>query len=78
MSDPTLHDLFAQLGLDNSPEKVSEFIRNHQLPLGASIDNAFFFDDAQTAFIRQAWLADAEWVYAIEQLNIALHQREND
>jgi len=75
MIDPNLKDLFTQLGLDNSPEKIKEFIENHQLTNDQSIDKAPFFDEAQVAFIRESWLEDAEWVYTIEQLNIELHRK---
>jgi len=77
-STPNLSDLFAQLGLNNSPEEIRVFIKDHQLTNTEPLDEAPFFDDAQVAFIRESWLADAEWVYAIDQLNIALHHSINE
>jgi len=78
MSDRNLTDLFAQLGLCYSPEEITKFINNHQLAHAVSIDDAPFFNDAQLAFIRESWLADAEWVCSIEQLNVALHRNPKE
>ncbi len=69
----TMNELFAQLGLDNSDEAIKQFIKAHQLPDDVQINQAPFFNEAQRAFITEAWQMDAVFVNAVEELNARLH-----
>lgn len=69
----TMNDLFAQLGLDNSDEAIEQFIQQNQLPKSVQLNEAPFFNDAQRAFISEAWRADALFVNVVEELNARLH-----
>lgn len=69
----TINDLFDQLGLDSSDEAIEQFIKENQLPEGVALNEAPFFNDAQRAFINEAWKANALFVTAVEELNARLH-----
>lgn len=67
-----LGGLFAQLGLDDSPQAISRFIQSHPLPAGVALADAPFWQASQAAFLRQALADDAEWSDAADTLAIAL------
>jgi len=66
-------DLFAQLGLDNDNESIGQFIDRHG-PLDCSIKlaDAPFWSEAQSTFLREQILADADWAELVDQLSTAL------
>ena len=68
------HDLFAQLGLPNSPEAIAAFLNQHRpLPNNVLLADAAFWDAAQAQFIREKKLEDSpEWAQLIDQLSEAL------
>lgn len=70
------HDLFAQLGLPNTPEAIASFLRKHSpLPNDILLADAPFWDTAQAQFIREKKQQDApEWVQLIDQLSEALRE----
>ncbi|ROR23142.1 uncharacterized protein DUF2789 [Comamonas sp. BIGb0124] len=72
-ADPTMTNLFLQLGLDAEPETIAEFIQSHQLPADTLIADASFWSDAQRQFIAEQIKADAPWALIVDQLNEALH-----
>jgi NAD(P)H-dependent FMN reductase len=70
------HDLFAQLGLSNSPEAIAAFLNQHR-PLSNDVllADAPFWDESQAQFIREKKLQDApEWTQLIDQLSEALRE----
>lgn len=69
----TMQDLFAQLGLDSSPEAISKFVRTHALHRNEDLHDARFWTASQAEFIRDAWIEDADWVHAIDELETLLH-----
>lgn len=73
------HDLFAQLGLPNSPEAIADFLGRHRpLPNDILLADAPFWDESQAAFIREKKLQDSpEWIQMIDQLSEALRQPAN-
>lgn len=73
LSTPTMHDLFAQLGLPNDEDDVQQFIARHRpIPEATALPDAAFWTPAQTQFLREQWQRDAEWAEVVDQLNIAL------
>ncbi|MDO4223793.1 MAG: DUF2789 family protein [Acinetobacter sp.] len=68
-----MNELFAQLGLESSDEAIEQFIKTHQLSDDIPLNEAPFFNDAQKAFINEAWRADAVFVTMVEELNVRLH-----
>ncbi|MBU2977158.1 DUF2789 domain-containing protein [Alteromonas sp. C1M14] len=71
---PTMEDLFTQLGLKNSPQAINQFIDKHRgMNSKRHIEEAPFWNDSQATFLRSALLEDADWVEVIDQLNTQLH-----
>lgn len=75
------HDLpalFAQLGLQNSDQAITEFISKHKLAPNEFIEKADFWTRSQAEFIRQSWHEDADWVVVIDELNVRLRQNQQN
>jgi hypothetical protein len=71
----TLADLFQQLGLPAAPEEIGDFIASGRpLPDELALHAAPFWSPAQSAFLLENLLADADWALAIDQLNMALRE----
>jgi len=66
-------DLFEQLGLPSDEASIRQFCAQHRLHEGEKLSEAHFFSDSQQQFIRDALIADSDWVVQIDQLNTALH-----
>lgn len=66
-------ELFAQLGLPTDDAGIEAFLHQHS-PLAADIEleNAPFWNPAQSAFLREEWREDADWAELVDQLNLAL------
>lgn len=73
---PTLETLFAQLGLDSTPEGIDEFIAGHPLRAGVKLIDAPFWSDRQAQFLKEELREDAEWAIAVDELNQRLHQSQ--
>ena len=77
MIETTIHsmcNLFAQLGLPNDSDSIQQFITTHRgLNKGILISEAPFWTAAQSAFLKEEILMDADWVAVIDELNTALH-----
>ncbi|MEQ8954582.1 MAG: DUF2789 family protein [Gammaproteobacteria bacterium] len=75
LNDPDLCELFAQLGLDNSPAAVESFIADHcPIPQGISLHKAEFWTPVQAEFLCQAIADDAEWAVVVERLDSRLRK----
>lgn len=75
---PTMHDLFTQLGLDASDEGIDKFIEDHKgMNKSRHIEEAPFWNASQCAFLKQAIDEDAEWVVIIDDLNAQLHHDQS-
>lgn len=72
--EPTMSDLFIQLGLDNSQEAIEQFIASHQLPQDVFLNQADYWAASQSAFIQEEWRRDAMWTHILDELNIRLHE----
>ena len=70
----TIYDLFGQLGLANDAASISNFISAQQ-PLGPSLrlEEAAFWNASQRHLLQEQLAIDADWSYAVDQLNLALH-----
>ena len=66
-------NLFAQLGLPDSPEQIKVFIQTHS-PLSPDIrlEDASFWTPSQAALLREEIIEDADWAEVVDQLNAAL------
>ncbi len=67
------HDLFAQLGLPNDAQAITQFLAQHTpLPDGIPLADAPFWTPAQASFLREALEQDSDWAELVDQLNEAL------
>lgn len=74
VSNHTLSDLFAQLGLPSDPAGIEEFIAAHRpLEQGVALYRAPFWSNAQRTFLKEEIIEDADWALAIDELNTRLH-----
>jgi hypothetical protein len=67
-------NLFLQLGLDASEEKIAEFIGKNQLPLGVGLLDAPFWNEGQRQFLEEKLASDGAWTTIIDQLSESLHE----
>lgn len=73
--EPPIHkysELFAQLGLDDTPEAIDQFIASHKLDEQTRLEDAPFWSPAQSDFLRQALEADSDWAELVDELNAEL------
>lgn len=72
-NNPTMNDLFCQLGLSPEQQEIEAFIERYRgLNSSVHIENAPFWTPAQASFIQSALAEDAEWAELIDQLNSRL------
>jgi hypothetical protein len=70
----TLSNLFAQLGLPSSTAAIDAFILSHRtLGNDVALYRAPFWTDAQSAFLKEEIIGDADWAVVIDELNSLLH-----
>lgn len=75
ISNHTMSDLFAQLGLPSEEGDIEAFVAQHgAMPDGTRLADAAFWSDAQSRFLRQEHLEDADWAQVIDELNLMLHR----
>ena len=66
----SMQDLFKQLGLPDSEEKIDEFIRqNSPLPRNIDLHKAPFWSASQAEFILSAKQNDADWSILVDDLD---------
>lgn len=69
----SMKNLFAQLGLASDPDAIERFIATHSpLPESVELADAPFWTTAQSAFLREEILEDADWAEVVDQLNASL------
>jgi len=75
VEQPTMKDLFGQLGLDNSDSAIEKFIQQHKgMAKSQHIEDAPFWSPSQASFIKTSICDDSNWAEVIDQLNALLHQ----
>ena len=72
-TEPTMTNLFLQLGLDASEEGIAQFIKDRQLPTAVALGDAHYWSDAQRQFLVEQLKADAHWAVVVDKLNQSLH-----
>ena len=73
-TEPTMTNLFLQLGLDADDAAIARFIGEHQLAAGTHLADASFWNDGQRQFLAEQLKADAAWALVVDQLNESLHE----
>ncbi len=72
-TEPTLSNLFEQLGLDADEQAIDQFIQSHQLAAGVALADAHFWNVGQRQFLAEQLKDDAQWAEIVDQLNESLH-----
>lgn len=73
----SIHNLFTQLGLASDDASIAHFIQNHRaLASNVVLSEASFWTPAQSTFLREEILKDADWAEVIDQLNAELHAQK--
>lgn len=72
-TDPTMTNLFLQLGLDASEQGIAQFIQGHQLAADVRVADAPYWNPGQREFLAEQLKDDAQWAEIVDQLNEALH-----
>jgi Protein of unknown function (DUF2789) len=69
----TLQMLFCQLGLADDVEQINAFIELHRpLPGDIALSKAYFWNEAQTAFLIEAIEDDSDWCALVDKLDCLL------
>ena len=69
----TMSDLFAKLGLPNSPAAIDAFIEKRRpLPQAEPLAAATFWTAEQAAFLREARQEYSDWAEVVDELNCLL------
>jgi hypothetical protein len=75
LTNHSVSDLFAQLGLPNDEAAIQAFVASHRpLPGGQRLADAPFWTEAQARFLRDEIREDADWAEVVDQLNLMLHE----
>ena len=75
LSNHSLSELFAQLGLPNEDADIEAFVVAHgPLPERTSLAEAPFWSSVQSRFLHDEIIEDADWAPVIDQLNVMLHR----
>lgn len=73
IGNPTLKDLFNQLGLKDDESAINQFIDTHKgLDSKTKLEDAPFWNASQANLLRGALQEDADWAEIIDQLNSRL------
>lgn len=71
----SLPALFKQLGLDDDPISIDQFIASHSpLKPDLHLAEAFFWSKSQAQFLRDEILEDADWAEVVDQLDVMLRK----
>lgn len=74
-STHSIQTLFHQLGLKSDEEQISAFIEKHKpLPAHIILHEAYFWNDAQVAFLIEAIEEDSDWCEFVDQLDCLLRE----
>lgn len=69
-----MESLFAQLGLPSDRSSIDVFISQHQLPDNVELADANFWTTAQSTFLREEIIEDADWAEVVDELDCLLHK----
>ena len=72
-TEPTMTNLFLQLGLDASEQGIAEFIKANQLPNTVTMCEAPYWNASQRELLSDQLKSGAPWALIVDQLSQALH-----
>jgi len=68
LNNPTLAELFKQLGLSAEKMHIDRFIERHQLNPHSELVTAIFWTSDQRNFLREAIAQDSDWSEVVDEL----------
>ena len=68
LNNPTLAELFKQLGLSSEKIHIDRFIERHQLNSHSELIMAIFWTSDQRDFLREAIAEDSDWSEVVDEL----------
>jgi len=68
LNNPTLSELFKQLGLSSEKIHIDRFIERHQLSSHSELATAIFWTSDQRGFLREAIAEDSDWSEVVDEL----------
>ena len=75
-TEHTLNTLFAQLGLPEDNDSISEFIKSHSpLDEDVSLAEAQWWNESQKKFLQEALQSDSDWAILVDELNTLLREQ---
>ena len=72
-TEPTMTNLFLQLGLDASEQGIAEFIKVNHLPNTVTMCEAPYWNASQRELLSDQLKSDAPWALIVDQLSQSLH-----
>ena len=72
-TEPTMTNLFLQLGLDASEQGIADFIKTNQLPNTVTMCDAPYWNASQRELLSDQLKSDAPWALIVDQLSQSLH-----
>lgn len=74
----SISELCVQLGIGNGEHALGDFIKQHA-PIDSStrIYEAGFWNASQRNFLQHAITEDAEWSYAVDELDVLLRHKKH-
>ena len=76
--DTSLHlvkDLFLQIGLASEKTDIDKFVHeNKGIPSSVPIWEAEFWTQSQSAFLKESYDEDSDWVEAVDHLDALLRE----
>jgi len=70
----SMSSLFSQLALPCDEVSIHRFARDHRLPSDTLLAEAFFWNEQQLDFIKEAIWMDSDWVIPLERLDFLLRK----
>ncbi|WP_372738391.1 DUF2789 domain-containing protein [Neptunomonas sp.] len=71
-----LTNLFLQLGLAAESKDIDAFVKQHSLDDGVALEDAAFWNEAQSQFIRESRANDADWSEMVDELDTLLRDKK--
>ena len=68
LNNPSLAELFKQLGLSGEKMHIDRFIERHQLNSHSDLVTAIFWTSDQRNFLREAIAEDSDWSEVVDEL----------
>lgn len=77
--NPTVNDLFKQLGLPNSDEEIRSFLERYKpIPETMKLHEVPCWNKAQSAFLEEIIKDDGDWSYLADELDALLRKQQTD